>query len=621
MLIKKFFAPAQEVSDIGLQEINMPRLGRFVALAGRNGSGKSRILNKVEHYVLQRFNMVDSVSAIQKNIEDYAVSIKSEPGSIHLRAWIDAKKSLETQLQLISERVFSFSESNKFKSVRFVPKNLQLQDPRNHQIGELTSRFQQAKAPGLNGAENNCLFYIQQLQVRWWNADHQRFPGTAQEKETAIADYEGLKTIIFNLLGVSLDRNIDGDPILYGRRIADCGLSDGQRIILQLCVALHAQRSEFDNTVFLLDEPENHLHPSAAIDLLKSLYGTTGNSQIWVATHSVPLLAYIASVDPMSLWCVENGSVSNAGRHPQKVLNSLLGDEEQIGHLNAFTGLPAQLAAINYASESLLPPKTILSDGRDPQVSQIQKVITDLAGSSSLNLLDFGAGKGRLLEGLAIELLAENPSQQLSEVLNYYAFDPFLDDRDVCSKVIGTYYSTDRNRYFNYSEDFFSNNEDGCLDIVVMCNVLHEISPRKWIDLLSSQSLINRGLKEDGYLLVVEDQRIPVGESAHEYGFIVLDTSHLRTLFAIKDIDVTDSLFSWSDAREDGRLKAHLISKSLLSRISSDTIKNAITQLKETAKAKIRILRASKPTYANGQLHGFWTQQFANAELYLSEVQ
>jgi energy-coupling factor transporter ATP-binding protein EcfA2 len=145
-------------------------------------------------------------------------------------------------------------------------------------------------------------------------------------------------------------------------------LSDGQKVILQLCVALHAQKSELENSIFLLDEPENHLHPSAAIDLLKMLYESTGNSQIWIATHSIPLLAYVASEEPMSLWYVDGGAVSSAGRHPEIVLESLLGNEDRLGQLNAFTSLPAQLAVVNYAMESLLPP-TILGGGADdPQV-------------------------------------------------------------------------------------------------------------------------------------------------------------------------------------------------------------------------------------------------------------
>jgi len=152
-----------------------------------------------------------------------------------------------------------------------------------------------------------------------------------------------------------------------------------------------------------------------------------------------------------------------------------------------------------------------------------------------------------------------------------------------------------------------------------MCNVLHEIAPNDWLKLFNEFSLIGRSLKDSGSLLIVEDQRIPTGEKAHKFGFLVLDTAHLRTLFAVKSDDDKNGLFQISDHRGDGRLKAHRISKQLLNRMTGETRKRAIEQLRETAKGEIHRLREDDPNYRNGQLHEFWTQQFANASLWLDE--
>lgn len=54
MLIEKFIVPASELADAGLQSIEMSRLGRFVALTGKNGAGKSRVLSKLNMYTTQR---------------------------------------------------------------------------------------------------------------------------------------------------------------------------------------------------------------------------------------------------------------------------------------------------------------------------------------------------------------------------------------------------------------------------------------------------------------------------------------------------------------------------------------------------------------------------------------
>ena len=137
--------------------------------------------------------------------------------------------------------------------------------------------------------------------------------------------------------------------------------------------------------------------------------------------------------------------------------------------------------------------------------------------------------------------------------------------------------------------------------------------------LFDQNSLIGRSLKDTGSLLIVEDQRIPTGEKAHKFGFLVLDTPQLRTIFSVKDADVQSGLFQAYDQQGDGRLKAHNVSKELLTRLSAETRKRAIEQLRETAKQKISALRQATPDYRNGQLHGFWTQQFANSSLWLDE--
>lgn len=619
MLIQKFTVPEEEMMDVGLRELNMSRLGRFVGLAGKNGSGKTRLLKKLEFYISTRANVISHQKELETTLINNRNALKRDPNSIYASSWKNTVDEVSKQLSLGVGRLVPLDVEISFKSIRFVPKDLNLLDPRSSILGEIDDRSSAAKSPGVNGLAQNCLFYIQQLQTRAWNVGHPDFSGSPEEKVNHIKEYDSFKELLNKILTATLGRDADGYPILFGKRIPDSDLSDGQKILLQLCVALHAQHIELNNTVFILDEPENHLHPSAVIDLLKTLYDVAPNSQIWVATHSVPLLSFIASVEPMSLWFVNDGFVRNAGRHPEIVLNSLLGDSNAIAQLNMFTGLPAQLAAINYACESLLPPKAVTLSGKDPQVSQIQSIIKNLLNDHSLSILDYGAGKGRLLDGMAADF-HDLYGRRFSESISYHAFDPFIDDKEQCTRLIRSYYTDETPRYFNTHEEFFSKQDDMSIDVVVMCNVLHEISPREWISLFSNENLIMRSLKDDGYILIVEDQRIPVGEKAHDYGFLVLDTSHLRTLFCVTNDDLKNSLFSVGDERNDGRLKSHLISKSLLGRITSETIKKSITQLNSTAKTEIKRIRSLSPSYENGQLNGFWTQQFANSSLFLAEV-
>ncbi len=611
MLIKRFYLPFAEVTSLGLHEVNMPRLGRYIAIAGKNGAGKSRLLTLLEQRVAARSQALTNLPNFRETIKNHENAIINNPGNLAIPGWQNTIDQAKQQIANCLERVIA-DENSKFKALRFVPKGLNLEDPRQQNPHTLTSRSAAASSTHIENYQTHCLHYIQKLQNRWWSVSHQNYSG---DKSEHIGDYERLNDLIVALLGISLGRNADDEATIFQKPLADAGLSDGQKVILQLAVALHAQKGTLDNTVFILDELENHLHPSAAIDLLKKLDDAAPNAQVWIATHSVPLLAYVASLEPMAIWYMEDGAITHSGRRPERVLKGLLGDEERIGQVHFFTGLPALLAATNYAVESLLPPKTANGEERDPQVGQISKILRKMEGTQALSVLDFGAGKGRLLEGIA----AERSLEELASKINYFAFDVFPADKDACCAVIGEHFGSSDGRYFGSPDEFFSQKDDKTIDVVVMCNVLHEIPPSQWLSLFSETSLIMRALKDTGFLLLVEDQRIPVGEKAHEHGFLVLDTPQLKTLFDIREDDIARELFAHDDCRNDGRLKAHLISNSLLRRLSTETRGLAISQLLASALEHIRDVRRENPSYTNGQLHGFWTQQLANAYMHAME--
>jgi len=150
-----------------------------------------------------------------------------------------------------------------------------------------------------------------------------------------------------------------------------------------------------------------------------------------------------------------------------------------------------------------------------------------------------------------------------------------------------------------------------------MSNVLHEIDPNSWLNLFGTGGDIPNSLSDNGIMLIVEDQQMPVGEKAYQKGFIVLNTSELKDLFKITEAD-TD--FGFSDARSDGRLKAHRIKKEYLIRITPESRLKAIESLHKNASEKILDIRGKDINYKNGKIHGFWVQQFANTGLAIKEL-
>jgi hypothetical protein len=118
-----------------------------------------------------------------------------------------------------------------------------------------------------------------------------------------------------------------------------------------------------------------------------------------------------------------------------------------------------------------------------------------------------------------------------------------------------------------------------------------------------------------GVLLLVEDCQMPIGEMAYQKGFLVLDTPEVKDLFQITE---EDSGFCYSVQDKNRRLKLHRIPKNLLMRINSRSRIKAIESIAHTAQEQILAIRKEEKNYKNGKIHGFLTQQYANAMLNLA---
>jgi ABC-type multidrug transport system ATPase subunit len=213
-----------------------------------------------------------------------------------------------------------------------------------------------------------------------------------------------------------LDRDENGDATLFNFRLGDAKLSDGQKILLQFCMAIYSKETKISDLILMLDEPENHLHPEALVGPIDRLVGAVNNGQIWIATHSINLLAHF---DPSNIWYIEEGKVSYAGNKPKTVLDGLLGREDEIHKLSNFLSLPALMATNQFAFECLFEPQSVSTGNDDPQTNQIIASINSLIdGNNIVIVLDFGAGKGRLLSTIR-ELNSENDTDTKTW-LDYY---------------------------------------------------------------------------------------------------------------------------------------------------------------------------------------------------------
>lgn len=107
-------------------------------------------------------------------------------------------------------------------------------------------------------------------------------------------------------MNTTIGRTVDGEATLFGFPMGKANLSDGQKILLQFCLVIYSQETALKDLILILDEPENHLHPSVIIETLDRIQKCNSNGQIRIATHSIPLLAHF---DPSLIWYAENNKI------------------------------------------------------------------------------------------------------------------------------------------------------------------------------------------------------------------------------------------------------------------------------------------------------------------------
>jgi len=637
MRITKVDIPKTPNNNDGLEHIKMDRLGQTVLIAGKNGSGKTRILNKIISTLNNKPKRNDVENATRqleqhkKNLASYNQSLlslkeqlskatdKHQVNNLN-KSIVDHNNAIDqTNQQIINSenqinwKLIETSEiADNYTSIPFVPKNLNLKDCNTFPKNQILNHATQINSVGIGHLPDGVFAKIQVVQDRLFNATHQDFQVSEEEKNNAIKDYEKLKDIVQVFLNTTIGRTVDGEATLFGFPMGKSNLSDGQKILLQLCLAIYSQETALKDLILILDEPENHLHPSVIIETLDRIQQCNSNGQIWIATHSIPLLAHF---DPSLIWYVENNKIEHAGKIPEKVLYSLIGDESEVARLQDFISLPSQYATSRFAFESLLEPGASDTGAKDPQSVQIRKDLLQLSSGNKLRILDYGAGKGRLISNIT-DLDLSN-QDKLLESMDYIAYDKFADDKDYCELAISKAYGNSEKRYFNDLESLLSFYDKGSFNVIIMCNVLHEIDPKEWLKLFQKEGILSGLLCENGVLLLVEDHQLPNGEKAYQKGFLILDTSQIKDLFKISEKDID---FQFSDHRGDGRLKAHKVPRRCLIQIDENSRLTAIKSLSITAREKILEIREKEKNYKNGKIHGFWTQQFANAQLNISEL-
>lgn len=615
-------------SKLNLKSFTMTGMSNIVVLTGANGCGKTRLLSSVDWLLHQfllsgyqkhvdRLKVLNSPEGIlNKKTADFDGDPRSYYG-LHQQASLEhALRQTLAGLDLVFRKdepeeavLTDYVELSEFlrrplETFQDNTARLSIGVPRNTSVFSRTSL--------LSSPLSYIMDICQQLsEERDFESLHGEMTACTIHPDIE-EKFSRLQRLTSDLTSMHLTLSHAG-ALLNDIPLDAISLSEGQARLMRWVVLFHSNVLEKLSVPILLDEPEIHLHPHALNKLFNLLLTHAPECQVWVATHSLSLIAHLATHSPRSIWFGTGGEFSNAGKQLSHVVESLMGGEGSAEQLIDYCANAERFAFNSFATDCLIPPTSVDYKEGDPQIKQIVDLLKQPQGTP-ITLLDFGAGRGRLLDGLVAAARARN--QAHADLFSYYAFEPDDTTRVECLHTVAAHYTDIQDRVFGAQPNTKKIN----YDLIVMANLLHEILPAQWTKEVFLTPLIAEQLNEGGHILILEDTLLPTGELAHKFGFLILEHDALEKLFSITPLDYESGLFVKHSAR-DGRLQATLIEKSLISRISDASVTSALQCQLEATLAAIRTLRkVPVVTYMQGRKHAYLAQLATNLHLALEEL-
>ncbi|KAF2508410.1 AAA family ATPase [Flavobacterium zhairuonense] len=636
MRISKIHVKEEITKTKNLEEINLIRksLGPTVALVGKNGAGKSRILHFVESYIQtispidflkdhilhlpqsitrgQEKNLINAKSAlklINNNISDqqnqaYLIQAQNFIGPIYQNLqrlgkgfvkFVDNDDLKNIKLSVNNAKSLSFEQilNNEHLKSNLPPNNNQ-----NSLLNEFTALNTQSTIEYFTKLTHEIIGEEFNLYIK--NRDNPQVIIDEIKKQKAFQLFSLFQDYVKKFLGkeFSYQQTAQGNTlnsILHYNNLPFNldQFSPGQKTLFAYAILFFYldvnSQTNIRDSIIIIDEPEKHLHPEAQITLINALKSIISKSgQLWIATHSVHILSHLEYDEIMMV--KDNKIIPPSRTTPGKSFNDLMGLDNHIDELICFINSISEWAYGNFMTQCFKEPDVIF--GNDPNDPQFKLFKEFIAQKTKINLLDFGAGKGRI--GYTL-----NEDEVVSEKTIYSAFEPDKGNYEMLNNVpnIEKIYSLPTEIPDNY------------FDCVLLCNVLHEIHPQEWEDSLKTAK---RVLKDDGYLLIVEDRYLPKGENAHQFGYLILGAEETQILL---NTDVVLELKLEEEEFKE-RILFNAFKKDDINP-DKDSIVNSIKKLKENSFYNLKLLRKTTQDANQGRRYANETQLYINSQLAL----
>ena len=272
--------------DLTIDLGNEPK--RIIALVGPNGCGKSSVLdgllfhNAAYHKIGNKSGKDYNYHSMSQtpNFDYQNIIIELDKGSF-------GEIKQQRQTNGMENTLFSFRSPYRYNS------NLKVNESRATTEIRLNNYGASASSDLDDKMEEN----YRRLNIKYNRYLNSQDCTPSQAKAKIIGD---LNNSLINCLDLQITGigNIEaGEGTLYFKKSDHPKdfefnvLSSGEKEVVDILLDLYLRQEEYNNTIFLIDEPELHINTSIQKKLLLEINKLAGQDcQIWLATHSIGFL-------------------------------------------------------------------------------------------------------------------------------------------------------------------------------------------------------------------------------------------------------------------------------------------------------------------------------------------
>ncbi|KWS30070.1 AAA family ATPase [Pseudomonas syringae] len=256
---------------------------RIIALVGANGSGKSSVLDGML-FLNNAYGQLGNKSA--KNHLYH--SMNSDPSFNYQSIAIDFTDgdypTIRGKRPGAENTIFSFRSPYRYNSSLNITETKAVSEMRLNNYG----------ATSASDLDDKMEENYRRLNIRYNKYLNEKNCRPSEAKEQII---EELNKSIRNCLSLEIDNigNVESSQgtLFFIKKDSTKPfpfdvLSSGEKEVIDILLDLYLRQDDYNDTIFLLDEPELHINTAIQRNLLIEINRLVGkNCQIWITTHSI----------------------------------------------------------------------------------------------------------------------------------------------------------------------------------------------------------------------------------------------------------------------------------------------------------------------------------------------